>query len=421
MQKFIINGGKSLNGQIDVMGSKNAATPILSACLLTKEECIIDNIPLINDVLKMIELLESMGVETEWIEKRKLRIKAGDNVDPEKMNFDIVGHMRSSILLLGSMLARFGKFKIQQPGGCIIGARPVGVHFEALEALGAKITSENGFYCFESDKLIGKKIILKEFSVTATENLMMAATLAQGTTTIKIAAIEPHVQDLARFLNKMGARIKGMGVHTIEIQGVKKLHGAEHKIIPDPIEAGTFAIAAAATKGTVEINNVNPHELDLVIEKLREIGTNIEVKNNKLLIKPSSKFNAIKKIETRTYPGIPTDLQAPFAILATQAEGTTLIHDTMYEGRLAYINELNKMGANAIICDPHRALITGPTPLYGQDITSFDLRAGATLIIAALLAEGKSTIDKIEQVDRGYENIEERLQKLGADIQRVEK
>ncbi len=421
MQKFIINGGKSLNGQIDVMGSKNAATPILSACLLTKEECIIDNIPLINDVLKMIELLESMGVETEWIEKRKLRIKAGDNVDPEKMNFDIVGHMRSSILLLGSMLARFGKFKIQQPGGCIIGARPVGVHFEALETLGAKITSENGFYCFESEKLVGKTIILKEFSVTATENLMMAAALAEGTTTIKIAAIEPHVQDLARFLNKMGARIKGMGIHTIEIQGVKKLHGAEHKIIPDPIEAGTFAIAAAATKGTVQINNVNPHELDLVIEKLREIGTNIEVKNNKLLIKPASKFNAIKKIETRTYPGIPTDLQAPFAILATQAEGTTLIHDTMYEGRLAYINELNKMGANAIICDPHRALITGPTPLYGQDITSFDLRAGATLIIAALLAEGQSTIDKIEQVDRGYENIEERLQNLGADIQRVEK
>ncbi len=420
MQKFIINGGKPLQGKIDVMGSKNAATPILSACLLTKEECIIDNIPLINDVLKMIELLESMGVETEWIEKRKLKIKAGNNVDPEKMDFEIVGHMRSSILLLGSMLARFGKFKIKQPGGCIIGARPVGVHFDALEALGAKITSENGFYCFEADKLVGKKIVLKEFSVTATENLMMAATLAEGTTTIKIAAIEPHVQDLARFLIKMGARIKGLGIHTIQIEGVEKLHGAEHKIIPDPIEAGTFAIAAVATKGNVEINNINPHELDLVIEKLKEIGANIEIKNNKLLIKPASKFNAIKKIETRTYPGIPTDLQAPFAVLTTQTEGTTLIHDTMYEGRLAYINELNKMGADAMVCDPHRGLITGPTPLYGQDITSFDLRAGATLIIAALLAEGKSTIDKIDQVDRGYEKIEERLKNLGADIQRVD-
>lgn len=420
MQKFIINGGKPLQGKIDVMGSKNAATPILSACLLTKEECIIDNIPLISDVLKMVELLESMGVETEWIEKRKLKVKAGNNVDPEKMDFEIVGHMRSSILLLGSMLARFGKFKIKQPGGCIIGARPVGVHFDALEALGAKITSEDGFYCFKAAKLVGKKIVLKEFSVTATENLMMAATLAEGITTIKIAAIEPHVQDLARFLNKMGAKIKGLGIHTIQIQGVEKLRGAEHKIIPDPIEAGTFAIAAVATKGNVEINNINPHDLDLVIEKLKEIGANIEIKNNKLLIKPASKFNAIKKIETRTYPGIPTDLQAPFAVLTTQTEGTTLIHDTMYEGRLAYINELNKMGADAIICDPHRALITGPTPLYGQDITSFDLRAGATLIIAALLAEGKSTIDKIDQVDRGYEKIEERLQNLGADIQRVD-
>jgi UDP-N-acetylglucosamine 1-carboxyvinyltransferase len=418
MQKFVINGGKPLEGKIDIMGSKNAATPILSACLLTKEECIIDNIPLIADVMKMIEILESMGVETEWIGKRKLKIKAGSNVDPEKMDFEIVGHMRSSILLLGSLLARFKKFKIKQPGGCIIGARPVGIHFDALEALGAKITSENGFYCFETDRLIGKKIVLKEFSVTATENLMMAAALAEGITTIKIAAIEPHVQDLARFLNKMGAKIKGLGIHTIQIQGVKKMHGAEHKIIPDPIEAGTFAIAAVATKGNVEINNINPHELDLVIEKLREIGANIEVKNNKLLIKPASKFNAIKKIETRTYPGIPTDLQAPFAVLTTQTEGTTLIHDTMYEGRLAYINELNKMGADAVICDPHRALITGPTPLYGQNITSFDLRAGATLIIAALLAEGKSTISKIDQVDRGYEKIEERLRNLGADIRR---
>ncbi len=408
------------------MGSKNAATPILSACLLTKEACVIDNIPLIDDVLKMIELLKSMGVEAEWLEKRKLRVRAGDNVDPEKMDFSIVGHMRSSILLLGSLLARFKRFKIKQPGGCIIGARPVGVHFDALEALGVKITPENGFYCFEADRLIGKKIVLREFSVTATENLMMAAALAEGTTVIKIAAIEPHVQDLARFLNKMGARVKGLGVHTIQIEGIGKkdsssmLHGAEHKLIPDPIEAGTFAIAAIATKGDVEINNVNPHELDLVIEKLKEIGANIETKKNKLLIKPASKLNAIKKIEARTYPGIPTDLQAPFAVLATQAEGTTLIHDTMYENRLAYINELNKMGANAIICDPHRALITGPTPLYGQNITSFDLRAGATLIIAALLATGKSTIDKIEQVDRGYEKIEERLRNLGADIERVE-
>ena len=421
MQKFIINGGRPLEGKIDVMGSKNAATPILSACLLTKEECIIDNIPLITDVLKMIEILESMGVETEWVGKRQLKIRAGDNVDPEKMDFAMVGKMRSSILLIGSLLARFKKFKIKHPGGCIIGARPIGIHFDALEALGAKITQDENFYYFEADRLIGKTIVLKEFSVTATENLMMAATLAEGTTTIKIAAIEPHIQDLARFLIKMGAKIKGLGIHTIQIVGTENLlslHGARHKIIPDPIEAGTFAIAAAATKGSVEINNVNLHELDLVLEKLKEIGVNFEIKNNKLMIKPSNKFNAVNKIETRTYPGIPTDLQAPLAVLATQAEGTTLVHDTMYEGRFAYINELNKMGANAIICDPHRALITGPTPLYGQNITSFDLRAGATLIIAALLAKGQSVIEKVDQIDRGYERIEERLKELGADIRR---
>lgn len=420
MQKFVINGGRKLEGEINVRGSKNAATPILSACLLTKEDCIIDNVPIVTDVLKMIEILESMGVEIEWVDKYKLRVRAGENVDPAKMDFSIVGHMRSSILLLGSLLARFKKFKIKQPGGCIIGSRPIGIHFDALEALGAKITPENGFYNFETDRLIGKTIVLKEFSVTATENLMMAAALAEGTTTIKIAAIEPHVQDLARFLVKMGAKINNFLDHIIQIEGVKKLHGARHTIIPDQIEAGTFAITAAATKGNVKINNVNPYEMDLVLEKLKEMGINLEIEKNALVIKPAIKINAVKKIEARTYPGIPTDLQAPFAVLATQAEGTTLIHDTMYEGRLAYINELNKMGANAIICDPHRALITGPTSLYGQNITSFDLRAGATLIIAALLANGQSVIEKIEQVDRGYEKIEERLRNLGADIQRVE-
>jgi len=420
MEKFIINGGRHLKGEINVMGSKNAATPILSACLLTQEECIIDNVPVITDVLKMIELLQSMGVQIEWIGEHKLRVKAGSSVDPEKMDYSIVGHMRSSILLLGSLLARFKKFKIRQPGGCIIGSRPVGVHFDALEALGAKISYDKGFYCLNAEKLTGKIIVLKEFSVTATENLLMAASLAEGKTTIKIAALEPHVQDLARFLVKMGAKIKDVGIHTIEIYGVPGLHGANHAIISDPIEAGTFAILAAATKSSITINNVVTEDLDLVIEKMKEMGAKIETGKNKIIIKPALKLSAVKKIESRTYPGVPTDLQAPFGVLATQAEGTTLIHDTLYEGRMGYINELNKMGANAIICDPHRALITGPTPLYGQDITSFDLRAGATLIIAALLAEGQSTINKIEQIDRGYEKIEERLREIGADIQRTE-
>jgi UDP-N-acetylglucosamine 1-carboxyvinyltransferase len=418
MEKFIITGGKPLKGEIDVRGSKNATTPILSACLLTKEECIINNVPLITDVMKMIQILQSMGVEVERIGERSVRIKAGDNVDPEKMDYSLVGHMRSSILLLGSLLARFHKFKIKQPGGCIIGARPIGTHFDALEALGANITQDESFYYLEADRLVGKKIILKEFSVTATENLMMAATLAEGTTLIRTAAIEPHVQDLGRFLRKMGANIKGCGYHTIQIDGVEKLHGATHTIQPDPIEAGTFAIAAGATRGDVLIKNVSIDDLDLVLEKLREAGVRFEAEGNNLHIKPTSKLGSLSKIEARTYPGIPTDLQAPFAILATQTEGNTLIHDTLYEGRMNYINELIKMGANAVICDPHRAIITGPTPLYGTDISSYDLRAGATMIIAALLAQGKSNLSGIEQVDRGYENIEERLANLGADIKR---
>lgn len=418
MEKFIINGGKPLRGEIEVMGSKNAATPILSACLLTKEECIIDNLPLITDVMKMIQILQSMGVEVERIGERTVRVKAGDDVDPEKMDFSLVGHMRSSVLLLGSLLARFHKFKIKQPGGCIIGARPIGTHFDALEELGAKITQDENFYYVEADKLVGKKIVLKEFSVTATENLMMAASLAQGTTTIRTAAIEPHVQDLGRFLRKMGANIKGCGFHTIQIDGVEKLHGARHTIQPDPIEAGTFVIAAGATRGDVLVKNVVPDELDLVLEKLKEAGVVFEINGNTIHVKPTTKLGTLSKIEARTYPGIPTDLQAPFAVLATQTDGNTLVHDTLYEGRMNYINELTKMGANAVICDPHRAIITGPTPLYGTDINSFDLRAGATMIIAALLAQGKSTLSGIEQVDRGYEAIEERLANLGADIKR---
>ncbi len=419
MEKFIINGGKPLNGEIEVRGSKNATTPILAACLLTKEECIIDNVPRITDVMNMIKILQSMGVEVEKIGERTVRVKAGDDMDPEKMDFMLVGRMRSSILLLGSLLARFRKFKIKQPGGCIIGARPIGIHFDALEALGARITQDDQFYYFEADRLVGKKIILKEFSVTATENLMMAATLAEGTTTIRTAAIEPHVQDLGRFLRKMGADIRGCGFHTIEINGVESLHGARHTIQPDPIEAGTFAIAAGATRGEVIIKNVVPNDLDLVLEKLKEAGVLFDIEEgNKLHVRPTSKLGTLTKVEARTYPGLPTDLQAPFAVLATQTEGNTLVHDTLYEGRMNYINELSKMGANAVICDPHRAIITGPTPLYGKDIQSFDLRAGATMIIAALLAQGQSTLSGIEQVDRGYEEIEQRLGNLGADIKR---
>lgn len=418
MQKFIIHGGKKLKGEIEVKGYKNAATPIIAASLLTSEECIIKNVPRIGDVFRMVEILESIGVEVAWLAPNTLSIKA-EHINPEKMDFKAVSRMRSSILLLGPLLARCGKFKMPQPGGCVIGARPIDSHFTALERLGANITRENGFYCFEAKKLEGKEIVLPEFSVTATENLMMAASLTDGKTTIKIAALEPQVQDLQKFLKKMGAKVKFGNFNTVIIEGVKKLHGATHTVIPDPIEAGTFAIAAVATKSELVIKNVIRDHLDLVFEKLAEMGAKFEFDGDNVKIMPVGMLISAK-IEARIFPGLPTDLQAPFGILATQAQGTTLIHDTLFEGRLGYINELNKMGANAIICDPHRALISGPTQLYGAEITSFDLRAGATMIIAALVAQGESVISNIEQIDRGYENIEERLRAIGADITRTE-
>lgn len=417
MEKFVIRGGKKLRGTIEVKGYKNAATPIIAASLLTDEECVIKNIPRIGDVSSLIEIIKSIGVNISWLDESALRIKA-EKVDPDKTNFAPVSRMRSSVLLLGPLLARCKKFKMPQPGGCVIGARPITSHFTALEKLGAKITKENGFYKFEAEKMEGKEIVLPEFSVTATENLMMAASLTPGVTTIKIAAMEPQVQDLAEFLNKMGAKIKFGSFNTITICGAKKLHGAEHLVIPDPIEAGTFIIAGVAAKSEILIKNIIPDHLDLVMDKLKEMGAKFEINKNEILIKPVSMLNAAK-IEARIFPGLPSDLQAPFGVLTTQARGTSLIHDTLYEGRLGYVNELNKMGANAIICDPHRALISGPTQLYGAEITSFDLRAGATMIIAALIAQGESTINNIEQIDRGYENIEERLRDIGADIARM--
>lgn len=418
-QKFIITGGKPLRGQIEVRGAKNAATPILAACLLTSEPCVIDNLPLIEDVFRIIEILKSLGAKVDWLSERKVKIQAKD-IDPEKMNQETVCRLRSSILFLGAMLGRFDEFKIAHPGGCIIGSRPVDTHFAGLEKIGAEVVQENGFYHVKrTQKDISEtKIILKEFSVTATENLLMASALGRRKVSLRIAAAEPHVKELAEFLNKMGAKIKGAGTHDIEIEGVDKLSGVEHSLMPDPIETGTFIIAAAATRGEVEIKNIRQDHLDIVLEKLREMKVNLKTEKDSIKVLPSTRFKAAK-IQTMPYPGIPTDLQAPLAVLCTQAEGTSMIHDALYEGRFKYINELVKMGADATILDPHRAVITGPTPLYGKEIISFDLRAGATLIIAALVAEDESIISGIYQVDRGYEKIEERLQKLGADIKRV--
>jgi len=417
---FEIQGGKTLSGTIDVRGSKNATTPILAATLLTDQECVISNIPLIEDVYRMLEILESMNVTVVWEGERTVRICAKD-LESEKIDLQIVKKLRSSILLLGSLSARADKFRIAHPGGCTIGKRPVGTHFDALEKMGVSITQDENCYIVDASSRKAGKVVLREFSVTATENAMMLAASLPGKTIIKIAAAEPHVEDLGRFLISMGAKITGLGTHTLEIVGNEKLSGAEHKIIPDANEAATFLIMGVATKSPITVNNAREENLDIVLERLRQFGAAFEIKENSITVIPQEKLFAIEKIDTRTYPGVPSDVQQPLGVLATQAEGETMIFDTIFEGRFNYLSELEKMGAHSKILNPHQAVITGPVQLKGSSIKSFDLRAGASLIIAALCAKGTTTIDEIYQVDRGYERIEERLQKLGADIKRISK
>ncbi len=420
METFEIIGGKKLRGEIEVRGSKNATTPILAATLLTKDECIISNIPLIEDVSRMLEILESMGAEIKWLGKRKISVK-NEKIDPAKMDLETVRKLRSSVLLLGSLSARFDQFKFYRPGGCVIGARPLGTHFEALRKLGVDVRQNDHGYLVNAKKRKAAKFTLGEMSVTATENAMMLAATLPGKTVIKAAACEPHVEDLGKFLISLGAKIKGLGTHSLEITGTKKLQGATHAIIPDANEAATFLILGVTTGSNILVRNAREDHLDLVLEKLREFGADFKISKNAIEVIPAKKLKAVSKVDTRTYPGVPSDVQAPFGVLATQAEGQTLIHDSLYESRFNYIGELQKMGAKAKILDPHRVLIEGPAKLKGKTITSFDLRAGATLIIAALIAQGKTTIKEIYQVDRGYEKIEERLQKLGAEIKRVDK
>lgn len=418
MDYFVINGGKKLSGEIEVRGSKNAAAPIIAATLLSDEPSVLSNVPLIEDIFRLLEILESMGAKVEWLGERKIRITP-KGLDVKKIDYDLVKKIRLSILLLGSLGARFEKFELANPGGCKIGKRPLGTHFNALEKMGVKVVQDEKNYIVDATERKSASIVLREFSVTATEIAMMLAASISQKTTIKIAAAEPHVEDLGKFLIKMGAKIKGLGTHTLEIEGKRKLAGAKHEIIPDANEAATFLIMGVATKSSIFVKNAREENLDLVLEKLREMGAEFEIKKDGIGVVPAKKIKALSKIDARIYPGIPTDDQALFGVLATQAEGETLVFDTLFEGRFNYVAEIEKMGAEVTVLNPHQAVFSGPTPLRGEVITSYDLRAGASLILAALLAKGQSVIKEIYQVDRGYEKIEERLQKLGADIQRV--
>lgn len=414
--KFIINGGIPLRGEVEIRGAKNAAFPILAASLLTNETCVIDNMPKIEDVLKMIEILTKLGAQVNWIGERKIKINC-KNIDSEKIPYDLVKSFRGSILLLGALLAKFNTIKIPAPGGCVIGSRPIDTHLDAFNSLGVKITKDKKIYTLKRKQNNQEhEVVLREISVTATENVLLFSANNPKKTLIKIADFDYQVQDLIRVLQKMGVKIKYGKIREIEIRGKVKLKGFSHKLIYDPIEAGTFIVAALATKGTVTVKNAEIEYMDLFLKRLKDFGANLIIKKNTVKVLPSEMV--MDSIQSLPYPGIHSDLQPTLGVLATQTKGATMIHDPLFEGRLRYLNEINKMGADIVYCDPHRAIVTGPTPLEGIKTLSLDLRAGAAVIIAGLIAKGETIISDVYQIDRGYEKIEERLTKLGADIKR---
>jgi len=424
MDKFIINGAKPLKGTIEVRGAKNAAFPILAATLLTDQTCVIDNIPLIEDIFKMIEIIKGLGAKVNWLSERKLEVNTKD-IDPQKLDKGLVKKLRGSVLLVGPLLARFKKIKFAQPGGCIIGARPISTHLDAFAQAGAVITPEADSFIFELKQNTlfknnaPKKIILNELSVTTTENMLLFLSNFAEKTEIKIADCDYQVQELIKVLQLMGAKIEGSGTHHLQIEGTKNLKGFEYRVMYDPIEAGTFILLCAAVKGDVVIKNAELKFLELPLKRLKDFGLPYNIIDDMTIhIHPWSTLN-IEKIQALPYPGIGSDLMPLFGLLATQANGPTLLHDPLYENRLKYLEELNKMGAQIIFADPHRAIVNGPTSLFGIEVNSPDIRGGASLIAGALVAQGTTIISNVYQIDRGYERIEERLQKIGADIQRV--
>lgn len=420
--KMVIQGGRRLAGRIHILGAKNAIGPLAAASLLVKGRVKFKNVPKLTDLVQLLDIIKDMGAVVEWTGEHELEIDC-TNIDPSKLDKKKMKRMRFSILLLGPMLARFKKITVNEPGGCSIGNRPIDTHLFALSSLGANIeTDDDGLLYMQAKALVGNYVILPEPSVTATENLIMAAVLAEGHTSIRLAAAEPHVQDLCRFLNKCGAKIKGIGTHEIEIDGVKSLKApkAAWPVVPDMLEIGTFAAAAALTKGDIEMSPVIPEHLDAVLSTLSRIGVRYEVNGHTLRVQGVGRMQAVTpKLQANVYPMFPTDLQSVFGLVATQCHGTTLIQDVLFEGRMGYVNELIKMGANAVIADPHRVIITGPTPLRGTEIRSLDLRAGATMILAGLIADGETVIHDAEMVYRGYEALDKRLAELGAEIRTV--
>ena len=416
MSRFVIEGGQRLSGELSVQGAKNAALPLLAGCLLTEEEIKITNVAQIRDVDSLCEIMMSLGAEIERTEG-VVHVTAKD-ISVADLAKDKVSSLRGSILLMGALLGRLRSVTIPMPGGDIIGARPIDVHLDAFKQLGATVEMGDGVVCVDGKDMKPGVVILKELSVTATENVLLAAATLPGKTTIHLSAAEPHVRALCELLVKMGARIDGIGTHTITIEGKRKLSGAEYENIYDMIEAGTFILLGVALKAEISVEHVPTEDMQIFFKILNDIGANISITGDTVRVHPAD----IKgfKIQTLPYPGLATDLQAPFSVVATQARGSSLIHDPMYEGRFKYAAELSKMGAKITVCDPHRIIIEGPTPLTGNHIPSLDIRSGITLIMAGLLARGTTIIDDAEIIDRGYANLPERLSGVGASIKREE-
>lgn len=420
MDKFRIRGGKPLRGKIEIGGAKNSALPCLAATLLTPETVTLHNVPYVKDLITQRRLLEDLGATVLTPELRTHKVTAG-NIEIFEAPYHLVKTMRASVLALGPLLGRFGQAKVSLPGGCAIGTRPIDLHLRAFEQLGAEVSLESGDVVARAPKgrLVGADIEFEKVTVTGTENVMMAAALAAGRTTIRNAAEEPEVEDLADLMNKMGARVRGAGTSTIEIDGVEGLGGAEHTIIPDRIETGTFMVAAAITGGEIEIKSCRPEHLEAVIEKMREAGVEItELNPSTMLVRRSSGGLVARDVTTEPHPKFPTDMQAQYMALMTQAEGVSHITETIFENRFMHASEMIRMGANIAI-NGNTATVTGPQKLTGAPVLASDLRASASLVLAALCADGETTIDRVYHIDRGYETIVRKMKSLGADIERI--
>jgi UDP-N-acetylglucosamine 1-carboxyvinyltransferase len=416
MDKLLIEGGVPLTGEVGVSGAKNAALPILTAALLTAEPLTVTNVPHLRDVTTMLTLLAQMGVAITMDEKLGVELTAA-RISSPVAPYDLVKTMRASVLALGPLAARCGEARISLPGGCAIGLRPVDQHVKGLQAMGADIVTEHGYMIVRAPRLTGARICMDLVTVTGTENIMMAATLARGTTVIENAAREPEVVDLALCLTAMGAKIQGAGSDTITIDGVERLHGARHAVMPDRIETGTFLVAAAATGGSVTLRNVRPQILDAVLDKLREAGAHVTTGEDWVKLAASGALTAVN-VRTAPYPAFPTDMQAQFMALDAVASGTGIVTETIFENRFMHVQELKRLGAD-IEVEGNTAVVKGVPHLDGANVMATDLRASASLVLAGLVARGTTTVDRVYHLDRGYERIEEKLSRLGARIRRT--